>query len=186
MYFKLAIQSRTFAVGDYQIGRITGIPSINYAHPLLDSAGNVEAVIFIAQSLDWLTIALADLQFPAGAVLVVTDRNGTVLARVPDAEGAVGKRLPEPALLAALARSRERGLFEGEDADGDAGAGVAGVPRVRELVGVGVEHRQLAQRLEVRAARRRSLAVRDLVSRELAERLLPRVQVGPHLELGIG
>jgi serine phosphatase RsbU (regulator of sigma subunit) len=118
LYFELAIQSRNFVVGDYQIGRITGLPSVSYAYPLLDAAGNVEAVLFIAQSLDWLTMALAGLQLPSGAVLIVTDRNGTVLARVPHAEGAVGQRLPEPSLVAALAGRKERGLVESEDAGG--------------------------------------------------------------------
>ncbi|MEO5699456.1 MAG: SpoIIE family protein phosphatase [Casimicrobiaceae bacterium] len=118
LYFQLAVQTRGFGVGDYQQGRVTGLPSINYAYPLLNAAGNVEAVIYIAQNLDWLTVALAGLQLPSGAVLAVTDRNGTVLARVPPAEGAVGRRLSEPALVAALAGHKERGLVETEDVGG--------------------------------------------------------------------
>ena len=118
LYFELAVQTRGFVVGDYQRGRVTGFPSINYAYPLLDAAGNVEAVIYIAQSLDWLTVALAGLQLPSGAVLAVTDRNGTVLARVPHVAGAVGQRLPEPALVAAVAGRKDRGLVETEDAGG--------------------------------------------------------------------
>ena len=118
LYFELAIQTRDFVVGDYQTGRVTKLPAINYAYPLLDAAGDVEAVIYIAQNLDWLTMALAGVQLPSGAVLAVTDRNGTVLARVPPAEGAVGMRLAEPALMAAIAGRKERGLVESEDADG--------------------------------------------------------------------
>ena len=118
LYFELAIQTRGFVVGDYQTGRVTKLPSINYAYPLLDAAGNVEAVIYIAQNLDWLTMALAGVQLPSGAILAVTDRNGTVLARVPPAEGALGMRLAEPALVAAIAGRKGRGLVETEDADG--------------------------------------------------------------------
>ena len=106
LYFELAIQTRDFVVGDYQTGRVTKLPAINYAYPLLDAAGNVEAVIYIAQNLDWLTMALAGVQLPSGAVLAVTDRNATVLARVPPAEGAVGMRLAEPALIAAHCRAQ--------------------------------------------------------------------------------
>jgi len=116
LYFELAIQRRDFVVGDYQTGRVTGLPSINYAYPLLDAGGNVGAVIYIAQNLDWLTLALAGVQLPNDAILAVTDRNGTVLARVPPVEGALGKRLAEPALVAALARTKGRGLVETEDA----------------------------------------------------------------------
>ena len=118
LYFELAIQTRGFVVGDYQTGRVTKLPSINYAYPLLDAAGNVEAVIYIAQNLDWLTMALAGVQLPSGAILAVTDRNGTVLARVPPAEGALGMRLAEPALVAAIAGRKGRGLVETEDTDG--------------------------------------------------------------------
>ena len=118
LYFELAIQTRDFVVGDYQTGRVTKLPAINYAYPLLDAAGNVGSVIYIAQNLDWLTVALAGVQLPKGAVLAVTDANGTVLARVPHADGAVGKRLEEPALVAAMAGRKERGLVESEDAGG--------------------------------------------------------------------
>lgn len=118
LYFELAVQTRGFVVGDYQTGRVTKLPAINYAYPLLDAKGNVEAVIYIAQNLDWLTKALTGVQLPNGAVLAVTDRNGTVLARVPPAEGAVGMRLAEPALMAAIAGRKERGLVESEDAEG--------------------------------------------------------------------
>jgi serine phosphatase RsbU (regulator of sigma subunit) len=118
LYFELALQARDFVVGDYQTGRVTGRPSINYAYPLLDAAGNVEAVIYIAQNLDWLTVALAGVQLPSGAILAVTDRNRTVLARVPPAEGALGQRVAEPALAAALAGRKVRGLVETEDAGG--------------------------------------------------------------------
>jgi serine phosphatase RsbU (regulator of sigma subunit) len=118
LYFELATQTRDFVVGDYQTGRVTKLPSINYAYPLLDGAGNVEAVIYIAQNLDWLTAALAGVQLPSGAILAVTDRNGTVLARVPPDEGALGKRLAEPVLAAALAGRKVRGLVETEDASG--------------------------------------------------------------------
>ena len=117
-YFEMAIQTRDFVVGDYQTGRVTKLPAINYAYPLLDAAGNVGSVIYIAQNLDWLTVALAGVQLPKGAVLAVTDANGTVLARVPHADGAVGKRLEEPALVAAMAGRKERGLVESEDAGG--------------------------------------------------------------------
>ena len=89
-YFTLALETRRFAVGDYQVGRITQLPSINYAYPVVDTAGNVEGVVFAAQSLSWLTVALSNVKFPQGAILVVTDRNGTVLARMPDAEGWIG------------------------------------------------------------------------------------------------
>ena len=96
-YFKMALEMHGFAIGDYQIGRITKVPAINYALPLLSRAGEVEGVVFVVQNLNWLTTALANVEFPPGAILVVTDRNGTVLARMPDPGDWIGKVLPERA-----------------------------------------------------------------------------------------
>ena len=72
----------------------------------------------MAQSLNWLTSALANVTFPPGAVLIVTDRNGTVLARMPDAGDWIGKTLPEAQVLDMLSEQREGGVFEADDAQG--------------------------------------------------------------------
>jgi hypothetical protein len=66
-YFKRAFETRGFAIGDYQIGRVTKLPSVNYAYPVVDAVGQVEGVVFVAQSLSWLTVALSNLEFPPGA-----------------------------------------------------------------------------------------------------------------------
>jgi serine phosphatase RsbU (regulator of sigma subunit) len=117
-YFRRSLETRAFAIGDYQIGRITQLPTINYAHPVVDATGHVQAIVFAAQSLDWLTAALADIAFPTDAVLVVTDRNGTILARVPQEEGWVGKALAEPHVRAMVSSQRQGGVFQADDAQG--------------------------------------------------------------------
>ncbi|MEP6942968.1 MAG: SpoIIE family protein phosphatase [Betaproteobacteria bacterium] len=117
-YFKKAMRTRQFAIGDYQIGRVTHVPAINYAYPVVDTAGDVQAVVFVAQSLNWLTAALANLKFPSGAILVVTDRNGTLLARMPDSADWIGKTLPEQQVLATLSSQIDGGVFEADDAQG--------------------------------------------------------------------
>src|SRR6185312_12473315 len=114
-----AFETRGFVVGDYQVGRVTGLPSINYAYPILDNAGQVRAVAFAAQSLAWLTGALSDLELPAGASMIVVDRNGTLLARMPHVDGAIGMRFAEPRVLDAFAAQRGGGVFQMADADGN-------------------------------------------------------------------
>ena len=117
-YFRRAVETRRFAIGDYQVGRVTLLPSINYAYPVLGGTGEVQTVVFAAQSLNWLTVAMAKVQFAPGAALTITDRNGTVLADLPDLSDRVGKTLPEPQVLAALSRQPEGGTFEAEDGHG--------------------------------------------------------------------
>ena len=117
-YFKRAMETRRFAVGTYQIGRITLAPSLNFAHPIVGPGGQIEAVAFAAQSLSWFTVALAKTDFPTGAILVVTDSDFTVLARIPDAGNLAGSPLPDSEVRAALIEPRPGGVFEADDAAG--------------------------------------------------------------------
>jgi serine phosphatase RsbU (regulator of sigma subunit) len=119
MYIRRAIATRQFAVGEYQIGRITFVPSINYAQPILDAQGQVLAVLYAAESLNWLTVALTKVEFPAGAVLTVTDRHNTVLARLPDPGDVVGNVLPDVEVLTKMAAQKDTGVFEANDAGGE-------------------------------------------------------------------
>ena len=117
-YFKMAIQMRDFAIGDYAIGKITQRPALSYGYPLLDSSGQLNGVVILTQNLNWLTSALAHVTFPPGAVLIVTDRNGTVLARMPDAGDWIGKVLPEAQVLEEVSDQRDGGVFEANDVQG--------------------------------------------------------------------
>lgn len=94
-YFRRAMESRDFAVGDYQISRITGKSMINLAHPVLDEGGVIEAVIAIGVDLRWLSDLIADAALPPGSILSLVDSSGTILARTPDEEGLVGRTIPE-------------------------------------------------------------------------------------------
>jgi serine phosphatase RsbU (regulator of sigma subunit) len=117
-YFARAMQTRSFVMGDYQVGRVTQLPSINYAYPVLDDGGNLQSVLYAAQSLSWLTLALADVPLPPEAILIVTDAHGTVLARVPQLAGGIGGSLVERNVPTWLSMQRDGGVFESDDAQG--------------------------------------------------------------------
>jgi methyl-accepting chemotaxis protein len=117
-YFQRATATRRFAVGDYQIGRITRLPALTYAYPVLGAGGNVETMVVAVQNLGWLAAAVTQFDLPADATLVLTDRNGTVLARLPADDGAIGQPMREKDLLAAFADARQRGVVEADDAHG--------------------------------------------------------------------
>lgn len=117
-YFRQALATQRFAVGDYQIGRITQQPSINYAQPVLDEAGRAQAVVFAAQDLKWLNKALGDVSLPSGSVLFLTDRHGTVLARLPADDTRIGKQVMEQPVLASLSDRAEGTVLEADDEHG--------------------------------------------------------------------
>ncbi|MBM2842858.1 MAG: multi-sensor hybrid histidine kinase [Anaerolineales bacterium] len=116
LYFRTAMASGGFAIGEFQIGRVTGIPSVNFGYPAIDDRGRVVAVVVAALDLKWVNDLAAAADLPSGATLTIFDPNGIVLARFPDPEAWVGRADPEAevvevALLSAGETSTEaRGL----------------------------------------------------------------------------
>ncbi len=106
LYFKRALATRAFAVGEYQIGRITGRPGLNVGYPVLGPDGSPRAVVFAAIDLGWLSTAPQAEPLPSDAVLLVLDRQGTILARYPEGARWVGRTLPDQPLVRAILTSR--------------------------------------------------------------------------------
>ena len=98
-YFRRARDSKDFAIGDYQIGKVTAKGSINFGYPILNPSGEVEAVIFAALDLTWLTQLAAEARLPEGASLSILDSQGIILARFPDPEKWFGKPVPDAPLF---------------------------------------------------------------------------------------
>ncbi|MBI5968531.1 MAG: PAS domain S-box protein [Deltaproteobacteria bacterium] len=116
-YFQLALQTRNFAIGDYQIGRIVGKPVVNFGYPVLDEAGKVKAVVYVALSLDWLSQLAAKADLPPGSTLTVVNHNGLILARHPEPEKWVGRSMKEEFLFKAIG-SQGEGMTEATGMDG--------------------------------------------------------------------
>jgi signal transduction histidine kinase len=87
-YFQLARDTQKFAIGEYQVGRLTGRPTLNMAQPIRDKeTASFLGVVFVALDLNWLNQMAARAELPEGSTLSVLDRNGTVLVRysIPEA-----------------------------------------------------------------------------------------------------
>ena len=87
-FFQRALSTRDLSIGDYQIGRITGKPSFNLGYPVFDASGQVQAVVFAALDLDWVSRSdyVLQMQLPQGATWTKIDGNGTILVRYPAPE----------------------------------------------------------------------------------------------------
>ncbi|BAY08462.1 PAS domain S-box protein [Calothrix sp. NIES-2098] len=116
-YFRLAKETRNFAIGEYEIGRVTSKATLNFGYPILDKSGQVQAVVIAALDLAWLNRLVAELKLPAGSVVTITDRQGTVLVRYPDAQNLVGKSVPDAAITK-LVLSQIEGTTEAMGLDG--------------------------------------------------------------------
>jgi len=105
-YFRRAMATNAFAVGDQVIGFVTKKRSLHFALPFQDAAGEPGGVVLASLDLDWFASHLTSGPLPRDATLIVLDRPGTVLVRVPDEVGWAGKAAPEE-FRAALAGSED-------------------------------------------------------------------------------
>jgi C4-dicarboxylate-specific signal transduction histidine kinase len=94
-YFVSVMRTGEFSVGEYSIGRLTGRRVIQFAMPFYGDDARMGGIIVTALSLDWLAQYSARLGVPPGAALAIVDRNGTYLARYPDNDRFVGRKMPD-------------------------------------------------------------------------------------------
>lgn len=94
-WFQRAMKTRRLSVGEFQIGRITHQPSINFGYPLIDAKGRVRWVLFAALDLAGIRRVAAEAELPDGSTVTVTDREGTVLVRYPHEDRWIGQSAPE-------------------------------------------------------------------------------------------
>ncbi len=111
-YFQLAKTTGEFAIGNYQIGRVTGLQAVNFGYPVKNAEGRVTGVAFIGFDLDSFNKVAAGTPLPREGIITMVDRNGTVIARHPDSGTArIGQKLQNPNVLKPLF-SRKSGVFE--------------------------------------------------------------------------
>lgn len=117
-FYRRLMKTHDFSIGDYQVGRITGVRAINFAYPILGADKTVRAIVFAALNLSWLNQLLAGVTLPPGSTLTALDDGGTVLARIPDSKQWVGKNMRGlPLIDTVLSRNREK-TFEAKGLDG--------------------------------------------------------------------
>lgn len=128
-YFRLTADAGKFAVGDYEIDRVTGLRGIRFGYPVMDTKGNAVAVVFAELDLDKLSEITARTPLPLDGRLIVFDHSGVILALHPQVAGRIGETARIPEVIEAIQAARER-LFEADDTDG--------VRRLFAVQGVGI------------------------------------------------
>jgi two-component system cell cycle sensor histidine kinase/response regulator CckA len=117
-YFQDALASKGFAIGEYQIGRVTRKASINFGYPVVDASGEVRAVVFAALDLDWIGSLALELDLPQDTSITVFDNTGTILSHIPDSESWVGRSDPEVEIIQVALEQRGKGVLETPGLDG--------------------------------------------------------------------
>jgi hypothetical protein len=72
--FQQALQTGDLAVGEYQVGRASGKPTLGVCYPILGTGDQPQAVICGGVDLNLLNQRAVEAQLPERATLIITDR----------------------------------------------------------------------------------------------------------------
>ena len=117
LYFRLAKETGRFAVGEYQIDRVTGQAGINFGFPVRDAQDKIRAVAFAGLDLEDLGRMAEETPLPPEGILSVIDVKGTILARKPALRERIGQKLWNPQVIEAVLAGTE-GVLEARGEDG--------------------------------------------------------------------
>lgn len=93
---KRAIETKNFSIGDGAVvSQNHGLPIIAYAQPILDSYGEVLAVIMAGGSLTWFNETILKEQKNTQSRIFILDRHDHVVGTYPSSPMLVGKKIPQ-------------------------------------------------------------------------------------------
>jgi PAS domain S-box-containing protein len=114
--FKEAVATKSFVIGDYEIGLLTNLPRLSSGLPFYDEAGSLKGVAFAAMDLTKLGLgSYAALQ--PGFEVTITDRNGITIGTDPARRNRIGEVFSRQ-ILEAVSTKPPLSTFEMTDPQG--------------------------------------------------------------------
>lgn len=119
LFFRTAVATRRFSVGELTTSRASGKPVLTFGLPVYaEQGGAFRGVAYVALDVRLADAELRKLALSPETTLLVADRNGAVIASTGPRAAPVGSHLPEAFLREALAAGVERA---GRGTGGDGG-----------------------------------------------------------------
>jgi two-component system, sensor histidine kinase and response regulator len=119
-FFTRALAQSELAVGNYWVDPANGQKIIHFAERFEDGDGQIAGVVFAGLDLAWLSDHLKERGLSPTASILIADREGNIIARLPRPEDFVGKN---------MRNSHER-IMDGDRAGWEEAGGVDGVMRI--------------------------------------------------------
>jgi diguanylate cyclase (GGDEF)-like protein/PAS domain S-box-containing protein len=83
-YIQQALKTKAFSTGGYQVDRVTGVSSINFAYPIIHPiSDNVLGFVVAVVSLKKLSQLLSKSHLSENTVAYITDYNKNIIAKFP-------------------------------------------------------------------------------------------------------
>jgi len=119
-FFKRAITQDEMAVGNYWKDPVTGARVIHFGMRFTGADGKVAGVVAAALDLHWLAGHLANRGLPPSASILIADRVGNIISRLPNPDALIGKNM----------RKSHEAIMDGDQTGWEEAAGVDGVTRI--------------------------------------------------------
>lgn len=116
-FVKQALASRSFSIGEYHWAFAANQATLHFSVPVLDTGGDIRAILFVALDLGWLSRNQAKTELPAGSVLLLWDREGVLLGRYPDPQAWLGREMRDSPLFRHVHRQGREGTAQLTDTD---------------------------------------------------------------------
>lgn len=114
-YFRKAIETRGFVVGEHTKSRVSDSAVLPLAMPALED-GKVSVVVVSGIRLDWLQNRIVERGVAPGNTVTLADGDGTIVARVPSPDRFVGTVIPDE--FQPLVHADAPGIIEVKSQDG--------------------------------------------------------------------
>lgn len=119
-FYKRAMANDGLAVGNYWVDPSTGQKMIHFAERFYDANGQVAGLVFAGLDLEWLSQHLKERGLSPSASILIADREGNIIARLPNPQALVGKNM----------RKGHAGIMDGNTAGWEEAKGVDGILRI--------------------------------------------------------
>ncbi len=116
-YFREAVETRGFSVGEYAVSRSTGKSALHFAYPVYNKDRDLLTVIAAAFDIQHFEMTYARQGMPKDSMLLITDHAGVVLHDSRNSSGG-GTVTGEVKILEALKNQRREGMFNARLSDG--------------------------------------------------------------------
>src|SRR6266850_4286015 len=119
-FFTRALAQPELAVGNYWIDPVGNQRMIHFAERFEDGNGRIAGVVFAGLDLAWLSDHLKERGLSPTASILIADREGNIIARLPRPELLVGKNM----------RTSHEPIMDGDEAGWEEAVGVDGTTRI--------------------------------------------------------
>src|SRR5437016_1218958 len=119
-FFKRAMAQDGLAVGNYWADPTSGARMIHFALKFDGGDGHAAGVVFAGLDLGWLSEHLKERGLSPTSSILIADREGNIIARLPNPEALVGKNM----------RKGHAEIMDGNSTGWEESVGVDGVTRI--------------------------------------------------------